>query len=139
MGNSSRLGAHTSEAAAGAFGWSFEPLVIVPLAVVAVLYIAGSGQLSWRGKADRRREQVWFWLGFASPAFALCSPLHALGTRIFCSPHGRARDPDGHLCSPAGLVAAGRGYALGPASAPARSSGVHAAVVCHEAGMGRSV
>ena len=77
--------AHTSEAAAGVFGWSFEPLVSVPLAVVAVLYIAGSGQLSRRGKADRRREQVWFWLGFASLAFALCSPLHALGTRIFAA------------------------------------------------------
>jgi putative membrane protein len=77
--------AHNPDAAAEAFGWSFEPLVVVPLAVVALAYFIGSRQLRRRGKAERGSERLCFWIGFASLALALCSPLHALGTRVFAA------------------------------------------------------
>jgi cytochrome c oxidase assembly factor CtaG len=72
-----------SDHASEALGWSFEPWVVWPLLVLAVLYAAGSSRLARRGSVDRWRSAVLFWAGFATLALALMSPLHAYGTRLF--------------------------------------------------------
>ncbi len=55
--------------------WSFEPGVIVPLMITALLYR--------RGKTATSRERGFFWLGFAFLAIALISPIDKLGEQLF--------------------------------------------------------
>jgi cytochrome c oxidase assembly factor CtaG len=61
--------------------WEFDPGVVIPLVLSAILY--------WRG--SRRHvgltnlEQSCFWLGWASLVLALVSPLHRLGEVLFCA------------------------------------------------------
>jgi putative membrane protein len=61
--------------------WEFDPGVVIPLVLSAVLY--------WRG--SRRHvgltalERTCFWLGWASLVLALVSPLHPLGEVLFCA------------------------------------------------------
>ena len=63
------------------FGWSFEPWAVVPMVVVAWLYWQGSRRIG--GRANRNVQHLLFWIGLASIALALTSPLHELGEHLF--------------------------------------------------------
>jgi putative membrane protein len=61
--------------------WEFDPGVVIPLALTAVLYWQGSRQhVGLTGL-----ERSCFWLGWASLVLALVSPLHSLGEVLFCA------------------------------------------------------
>ena len=65
--------------------WSFEPLVMIALALSAVLYTRGLMRL-WlprRGVGIRRWEATAFAIGWLVLLVALVSPLHALGGILF--------------------------------------------------------
>lgn len=66
--------------------WSFEPAVVVALALTAWLYLNGVRAL-WRSAAPghgiRAWETVAFALGWVTLALALVSPLHRLGGALF--------------------------------------------------------
>src|SRR3954452_13819322 len=61
--------------------WEFDPGVVIPLLLSAVLY--------WRGSRRHvgltRLEESCFWLGWGSLVLALVSPLHSLGEVLFCA------------------------------------------------------
>jgi cytochrome c oxidase assembly factor CtaG len=68
------------------FGGSFEPWVIVLLAVSAALYAAGLRRLwrhAGRGRGVAGRAAAAFGAGWLALAVALVSPLDPLGTRLF--------------------------------------------------------
>lgn len=69
-----------------AFPWTFDPWIVLPLALVALLHAMGSLRLlsrSGRGRGGLLRRQRLFWLGWLVLALALVSPLHAAGERSF--------------------------------------------------------
>jgi cytochrome c oxidase assembly factor CtaG len=78
--------AHAHEAAGGGgLEWSFEPWVIVPLALSFAWFTAGTLRLL-RGGAHAgpaRRRAASFYAGWTVLALALVSPLHAAGARSF--------------------------------------------------------
>jgi putative membrane protein len=79
-----KASAHTLDGAGPIqVGWSFEPWVLIPLILTALLYAIGSVRLHRQGTADRRLDAALFWSGLATLAVALVSPLHALGTHAF--------------------------------------------------------
>lgn len=59
--------------------WEFDPGVVIPLVLTAMLYVAGAR----RQRIPTRREEVFFWCGWASLILALVSPLHPLGEVLF--------------------------------------------------------
>src|SRR5581483_6156751 len=59
--------------------WEFDPGVIVPLAMSALLYSIGSR----RHAGLTRIQRSCFWAGWASLIVALISPLHPLGEALF--------------------------------------------------------
>ncbi len=61
--------------------WEFDPGVLIPLLLSAVLYWQGSR----RHFGLTRLERSCFWLGWASLVLALVSPLHRLGEVLFCA------------------------------------------------------
>ncbi|WP_062018020.1 cytochrome c oxidase assembly protein [Aureimonas sp. AU4] len=72
--------------AAQDFSWTLDPLIVLPLALVAFLHAMGRSALltkSGRGRASLVRRARLFWLGLAILALALVSPLHAAGERSF--------------------------------------------------------
>jgi cytochrome c oxidase assembly factor CtaG len=74
------------EPAAGAFPWTFDFWITMPLGLLALLQAMGSLRLlprSGRGRASLLRRQRLFWLGWTMLALALVSPLHAAGERSF--------------------------------------------------------
>jgi putative membrane protein len=66
--------------------WSFEPGIVIPLALAALLYWRGSRPL-WSAESPGRGIRPWealcFWAGWLSLFLALCSPLHPLGEVLF--------------------------------------------------------
>jgi putative membrane protein len=66
--------------------WSWEPGIVLPLALGAGLYAVGLRAL-WRaagpGRGIRKRDAAAFALGWATLALALLSPLHRLGEALF--------------------------------------------------------
>jgi putative membrane protein len=78
--------AHEVGAAAGAWDWTTDLAIVLPLAFTAGLYLLGVGRL-WRSAGFRRGVQLWqficFWLGWLSLVIALVSPLHSLGQKLF--------------------------------------------------------
>ncbi len=66
--------------------WTFDPLVILPLAISGLLYVLGAARL-WRRAGPGRGVRPWqafsFALGWLLLAGALVSPLHWLGERLF--------------------------------------------------------
>lgn len=67
--------------------WSFEPLQIVPTAVVAMLYLRRIRTLAQRGQPVSRWRQASFWMGIFLVFMALASPIDALGERDFFFVH----------------------------------------------------
>src|SRR5437764_14762403 len=66
--------------------WSFQPVVDLPLAAVAVSYGAGTRRLWHRAGADRGvryRDASTFAAGWLVLAIALVTPLHELGEILF--------------------------------------------------------
>ena len=73
----------TSRALLGA--WDWEPGIVVPLVIFAVLYTRGL-RLLWDehvGRGIRRWEAASFAIGWLVTALALLSPLHALSEQLF--------------------------------------------------------
>lgn len=66
--------------------WTWDPWVMLPLALSGGLYAGGAARL-WRragiGRGVRRWEAACFALGWALLVFALVAPLHWLGGRLF--------------------------------------------------------
>jgi putative membrane protein len=66
--------------------WSFEPLVVISLALTAALFVIGLRRL-WRQAAKKRVVRLWEALCFAGGwlalSVALVSPLHAWGRVLF--------------------------------------------------------
>ena len=65
----------------GAVPWSWQPSVVLPLAVLLVLYTAGLVRRGGPGKL--RWRHLSFYAGWATLAFALVSPIHELGEQLF--------------------------------------------------------
>lgn len=59
--------------------WEFDPGVVLPLAVSALLYAVGSQ----RHVGLRQWQKLCFWVGWLSLVIALVSPLHPLGDVLF--------------------------------------------------------
>ena len=59
--------------------WQFDPGVVVPILVAAVLYTRGAR----RSRGVAPRHAIFFWTGMAALALALVSPLHPLGEVLF--------------------------------------------------------
>lgn len=59
--------------------WEFDPGVVIPLALSAVLYCLGSG----RHQRLTQWQRICFWSGLASLVIALVSPVHSLGQVLF--------------------------------------------------------
>jgi putative membrane protein len=73
--------ATTESASLWSVPWSFEPAIVVPLALLAFIYTAG---MLRRGKIRLLRWQHGsFWAGWISLALALLSPIHELGEQLF--------------------------------------------------------
>jgi cytochrome c oxidase assembly factor CtaG len=67
--------------------WSFEPLQIVPTAVVAYLYFRRCRTLARRGQPVPLWRRLAFWTGIALTVIALNSPVDALGEEHFFFMH----------------------------------------------------
>ena len=63
-------------------GWTLDPLVTVPLALLLIIFIIGQGRLAKRSKVDRRRSWL-FVAGWLVLTLSLISPLHEGGERSF--------------------------------------------------------
>ena len=81
-GCSSAAFAHDGEVHAGGPGWTFDPWVTVPLALLLILFLIGQVRLSRRSNVPRLR--AWLFLGgWAVLALSLVSPLHKGGEVSF--------------------------------------------------------
>lgn len=61
--------------------WSWEPAVVLPLALMLIIYVAGALR---RGNVYMLRwRHASFFFGWLSLALALCSPIHELGEQLF--------------------------------------------------------
>jgi cytochrome c oxidase assembly factor CtaG len=69
------------------FGWSLDPLQIVPTVVVALLYLRRSRTLAAQGRPVPRWRQLSFWTGIALVVAALNSPIDGLGEEHFFFMH----------------------------------------------------
>jgi cytochrome c oxidase assembly factor CtaG len=66
--------------------WSWELGIVLPLALTALFYLAGTIATYRRNRiapAIRRWEMSCFWLGWLALVIALVSPLHRLGEALF--------------------------------------------------------
>ena len=66
--------------------WSFEPGVVIPLALTAVVYARGARESlvrSTRNEVALTRDMKFFIAGFMILALALMSPLHQIGGALF--------------------------------------------------------
>src|SRR3569833_1894588 len=61
--------------------WSWEPAIVLPLALMLLIYATGA----WRRGAYRvlRWRHLSFFAGWATLLFALTSPIHELGEQLF--------------------------------------------------------
>src|SRR5690348_14908116 len=60
-------------------GWDFDPGIVIPLILTALLYALGSRPMRGVG----RQRLALFWCGWVLLALALVSPLHPLGESLF--------------------------------------------------------
>jgi putative membrane protein len=56
--------------------WSFDPGIVIPLAITALFYLIGQ-------RAATARQRAFFWTGWAVLTLALISPLHEMGEQLF--------------------------------------------------------
>ena len=63
-------------------GWTFDPLVVVPLGLLLFVFLAGQRRLARRSRVERRRQWL-FIAGWAVLTLSLVSPLHQGGERSF--------------------------------------------------------
>src|SRR4051812_14123656 len=65
--------------------WTFDPWIVVPLAVLGILYGVGAIKRARRSRQPCRmmRHGLLFWGGILTLAGALVSPLHWLGEHLF--------------------------------------------------------
>jgi putative membrane protein len=77
--------AHGDEADAARTGWTFDPWVVLPIVIGALLYTIGNIKFSRRASRTpfMRRRTLLFYGGMLSLAGALVSPLHWLGEHLF--------------------------------------------------------
>jgi putative membrane protein len=59
--------------------WTFEPGIVIPLAIAAALYMRGART----SRGITARQQACFWMGWVVLALSLVSPLHPLGGVLF--------------------------------------------------------
>ena len=59
--------------------WSFDPGVVIPLMLAALLYFRGAS--TTHGVSNR--QKLYFWCGWSLLCIALLSPLHPLGETLF--------------------------------------------------------
>jgi cytochrome c oxidase assembly factor CtaG len=59
--------------------WSFDPGIVLPLLLAAVLYFRGATN----AHGVFRKQRSYFWAGWSLLCLALVSPLHALGEALF--------------------------------------------------------
>jgi putative membrane protein len=64
-------------------GWNFEPVIVLPLAMLALLYLYGYAELTARSRTSMRGHALLFWAGFTALLLGLVSPIHKLGTQVF--------------------------------------------------------
>ena len=77
-----RAAAHGGHEHGNAPGWTFDPLVTVPLGLLLLLFFTGATRLSRR--SDVARPRSWLFLGgWFVLALSLVSPLHEGGERSF--------------------------------------------------------
>jgi cytochrome c oxidase assembly factor CtaG len=84
--STSRVLAHGAGAPGDESGWTFDPWIVGPLAVLGVLYAFGSLVLWSRtrvGQRVRQGQALAFVCGWLTLAGALVSPLHWLGEHLF--------------------------------------------------------
>jgi cytochrome c oxidase assembly factor CtaG len=67
--------------------WTFEPLQVVPTAVIAVLYLRRARTLARRGQPVPVWRRVAFWLGIGLTVLAVNSPIDSLGETHFFFVH----------------------------------------------------
>jgi cytochrome c oxidase assembly factor CtaG len=70
----------------GSMGWTFDPWIVSPLLLMALLYASGVTRLRLRrGRPVEavRRAGWFFWSGLAVLVLALVSPIHELGEHLF--------------------------------------------------------
>jgi cytochrome c oxidase assembly factor CtaG len=67
--------------------WSFEPLQVVPTALVALLYLRRSRTLARSGRPVPGWRQFSFWMGIFLVVLALNSPIDSLGEEHFFFMH----------------------------------------------------
>ncbi|WP_458759613.1 cytochrome c oxidase assembly protein [Afipia sp. TerB] len=75
--------AHGLERQAGRAAWTFDPWIVSPLVVFALLYISGAAVLARRAVHTRVWHHLSCVAGWFTLAAALVSPLHWLGERLF--------------------------------------------------------
>jgi putative membrane protein len=66
--------------------WSWEPGIVIPIVISAVLYAMGSARLRRRNRerpALTNWQMISFWTGWASLVLALDSPMHKMGEVLF--------------------------------------------------------
>jgi cytochrome c oxidase assembly factor CtaG len=74
--------AHAGHDHAPAPGWELDPVVLVPLALALLIFLAGRARLASRSNVERPR--AWLFLaGWAVLTLSLVSPLHQAGERSF--------------------------------------------------------
>jgi cytochrome c oxidase assembly factor CtaG len=59
--------------------WEFDPGVVIPLALAAILYALGAR----RSRGIRTWEASCFWAGWVTVVIALASPVHPMGEALF--------------------------------------------------------
>ncbi|RFB85852.1 hypothetical protein B5K11_29645 [Rhizobium leguminosarum bv. trifolii] len=78
--------AHEGHEHSSSFPWTFDPWILAPLALSAILFACGSLRFRPRSPAGRHaftRRVSTFWSGWLVLAGALVSPLHWLGEHVF--------------------------------------------------------
>ncbi len=77
--------AHGDNDHAATLSWTFDPWIVLPVAMISLLYVSGHIKLSRRSRLSgpMRWQDLFFCCGMLTLAGALISPLHWLGEHLF--------------------------------------------------------